>query len=407
MFKELAPSGDIDFLFSYTFKNVHEKYATALIKQSNEVSQALQQAVTSANISSDTPIFETQANAFRSLLSQKIAIQVTLNSADLFPLVQSQLAEHYLTPQTVTIETLQDKQLQDAIYGYLRPLLRTAAEEKRATSGTQNSGGEDGVNVKMGGDVKFVNFEIDKSDKDTISHTTGVTFEKSTTDQSYTPHDIKVYKLSSITDQETVDVVTRAFFAQGGDPNFERDTNVKSDFTDEKVGSFKNGAEPAEFDTVLPGMSFCYFGKDVPKGYVELEDKNVWPDAAWVPDPLRGKAMPDTQDLLVGGTHRAEEVGVVYNSGKIEIGPINVLAAGLTVTPNWADPTHFVLISPKSAGVPLKNADDITLSSGVQAKLGVENSVVGGYANTSPNQLSLASLAASPPHIRCRLIVKL
>jgi hypothetical protein len=90
---------------------------------------------------------------------------------DLIAQVQSQLAEHNLTDQTVKdIDTLQDQQLQEAIYNYLKPLLKTASDKRtQIDSGTNSQ--EDTLNIKMGAALKAVTFGISQTDKDTISKT--------------------------------------------------------------------------------------------------------------------------------------------------------------------------------------------------------------------------------------------
>jgi hypothetical protein len=168
-------------------------------------------------------------------------------------------------------------------------------------------------------------------------------------------------------------------------------------------------------------MPFCYFGKDLPKGYVELDGKNSWADAAWVPDSLRGKVISDTQDLLVGTTRLAEQVGQVWNSGKIDIGSITVSGVGLTLT--QGSTTQFVLANPVHgqytmlggggiagtgalhAGEPISMLADLN-NRGYSAKLASENTGIDGSVNAATSAVSLNSIQTSPQHIMCRLIVK-
>lgn len=412
-FKALAPKGEIEFRFSYTFKNVGVLYATAITSASQDVSQALQEAVTSSNISPDTPIFQRQAADFRSKLSKILYTTVSANSKEVIPLVQSQIADHFLSQSIVDITNLQDKPLQEAIYAYLKPLLQSA-QEKRTTEVKSGTSTEEGVDVKLGADVKFVNFAIDLSDKDTISRNAAVTFEKSGTNQWYEPHDIKVYKLSQISDDDTLEVVSRAFISEKGDTNFHDDFPVKSDFTEDVVGSYKSAEKIADFDGVLPGMGFCYFGKDIPRGYMELDGRALWPDAAWVQKSLRGKPMPDSQDLLLGSTRRAAEVGQVWNQGKIQLGPISVPPAGFEL--KQESTSRFVLAHPRlsNSRTDMNPQDVLSIGAGAMANgvagfsatLQLENGYIIGTASGSTSPIPLNTIATSPQNIRCRLIVK-
>jgi hypothetical protein len=272
-FKQLSGAGDLLFAFSYTFHNVRQQYAAAISTAAREVSQVLQQTVTSANLTPGAPIFQTQANAFRDQLATHLVTEISTSSATLVPLVQTQLADHYLTAQTISINDVQDKALLDAIYGYLKPLLHTA-EDKRAQESSTTTTHEEGTTIQLGGNATLGSvggkFDIDQSDKDTIVNKTGITLEYSQTDNAYEPQTIKVYKLSSITDQDTVEVVSQAFLSQGGDPGFQDDTPIRSDFTEARVGSFKSGETAQNFNAVLPGMSFCFFGRKFPRDTLSL-----------------------------------------------------------------------------------------------------------------------------------------
>jgi hypothetical protein len=437
IFKRYAASGDLQFTFAYTFRNVRQQYAAALSTAAREINQALQQTVSSANIAPGSPIFQTQANEFRNQLSAKLVTQISASSVALVPLVQSQLADRYLKTETVTIDNIQDKALLDAIYGYLRPLLQTAADKRTKEKSTSKTH-EEGTTIKLGAKPSVGpvggDFEIDRSDKDTIATKTGITLEYSQADQAYEPQSIKVYKLSNITDQETVQVVSEAFISQGGDPSFQDDTPIRSDFTDARVGAIHPGDIPANFSGVLPGMAFCFFGNQVPKGYVELTPSETWPDAAWVPNSLRGQHMPDGQNNLIGITRQEKEIGQVWSQGKIDIGQVNVPATGLTINQvNDSDSMVFggggsvstcTFVGSTLAGCkairPFTPGDALTLNMGepevqppgqvrwripiVQGKI-VSSDVRGAVTATIP-KIELKGINTTPQHVRCRLIVR-
>ena len=165
LFKQYAASGDLVFAFSYTFHNVRQQYAASWSTAAREVNQALQQTITSVNLAPGSPIFQTQANQFRNELSTKLFTTISASSAALVPLVQSQLADHYLVAQTVNIDGIQDKALMDAIYGYLKPLLQTATN-KRTEENSTTTTHEHGTTVKLGAKASIGvvggDFEVDR-----------------------------------------------------------------------------------------------------------------------------------------------------------------------------------------------------------------------------------------------------
>jgi hypothetical protein len=459
LFQELSPSGDIQFAFSYTFQNVRQQYAASLTQASREINQVLQNTVQSLNKSPGDPIFESQMNAFRSTLAAKFVTDISASSAELIPLVQSQLVDHYFTTQTVDIKNLQDSKLQDAIYGYLKPLLQTAAQK---TTDEYKSGltQENTDNVKLGAGVKVsgvgVNFGVDNTERDNVSQTTGTTFEWSTTDQAYEPHDIRVYKLSTITDEDTVEIVNRAFIVQGGDPSFQDDTPVRSDFTDTRINIGGNGGERFNnFDGILPGMAFCFFGKDVPSGYQAVEPDNRWADAAWMPDGLRGQPMPESQDMLIGATNQVAQIGTIWNSGNIALGALSVPSQGLMIGPHSGSPNFApaapgygarAINKPGNLIIPFVNSDDLDFVFSMNTPSFTNNNPNGIYPmeiiphfnhNSQPNigsayslmlpltfhmtplasevygnatvqvpTVPLNGIEKMPQHLRCRIIVK-
>lgn len=70
------------------------------------------------------------------------------------------------------------------------------------------------------------------------------------------------------------------------------------------------------------GAMIPYFGKRLPEGFVWADG---CPDSAdgdrgecdW-PDELYGEGVPSMADMLLGGTDTPEEVGSVWNSGKVQ-----------------------------------------------------------------------------------------
>ncbi len=72
----------------------------------------------------------------------------------------------------------------------------------------------------------------------------------------------------------------------------------------------------------------------LPKGWVFADGKTVWPSADWVPFKLRGKAIPDMREHLVGGAKNDDEIGRVFSGGKLTVAGANVDGKSFKTAPN-------------------------------------------------------------------------
>ena len=416
LFRELATAGDIEFDFSYTFRNVRQQYAVSLANASKKLSEALNQAITSANLAPNQPIFQDQASQFMSRLSVELATTVSASSIEMVPLVQSQFIEHYLPSQVVNIDGLQDKALLDAIYSYLKPLVQTASEKAVNDDSTTNVH-EDSIDIDLSGSGKVGvaagKFSVKKHDKDTITQKSGIVFEQSTVDQSYKPHSIRIYKLVQVTDTDTVSVVSRAFVSQGGDSTFELDTPVHSDFTVDKVKGFENAAGVSPFPGVLPGMGFCFYGSEIPKGYMVLDGKVRWPEGAWVPPHLKGTTTPDSNGLLIGATTHQGSVGTVWTQGAYKVPRFVASSEGLAISEKFDTTSATVSGTYQGHSGHGTFEPNGTFSFGDVESLQtlvahplIKAAGISGSINIDIPALNPHGSDTNPDNLRCRLIVK-
>lgn len=431
-FMKYAHDGTLEFRFSYIWKNKRQDYAVAISAASREINKAFEQSIASLNLTSSSQVFQSQANQLRSVLADKLATAVVATNTALIPLVQSKLLDQVLTSETVDITRISDEKLLDAIYGYLKPLLETTQRNTTTTdkeTKTTENNIKMSLNAPTGGAATF---NVSPEVMNKIENAHEVKFTYDATKQSYVPVSIKVYKLSSLSDERTTQIVTRAFLVQGGNNNLEEDTPIPSNFTDKLVDMGEQSQKASNFDGMLPGMAFCYFGSEIPTGYLEISPENKWPDAAWVPPKLKGKFMPLSHDSLIGITRFNNEVGTVWNSGVIDIGSIDVPADGLNVQQAHDDSQHLMLapeqkilddcehffdiphppcqkirdaaqrnsLSVLGAG---SHTNDIVLSRTVP---GLKLNGIAGSAKAKVPPVALTSRATLPKNIRCRLIVK-
>lgn len=113
-------------------------------------------------------------------------------------------------------------------------------------------------------------------------------------------------------------------------------------------------------------IPFCGYPDRLPKGFLLVDSRNRWPNAAWVPGHLRGQPMPDmTHEVLIGGTSDSSAIGQVMrvadqqtdsglksrNRFVLTLDPSKVPNLGLGCPTGWrigADPQPFFL----NEGVP-------------------------------------------------------
>ena len=96
-FLSAQSNGDLSFVYVYTFKNAAQHYAVAVSHAQQSISKVLKDTVASMQTSPDAPIFQTQADEFKSRLVASYESEVKTDTASLIPDVTSQLMEHYLT----------------------------------------------------------------------------------------------------------------------------------------------------------------------------------------------------------------------------------------------------------------------------------------------------------------------
>lgn len=75
----------------------------------------------------------------------------------------------------------------------------------------------------------------------------------------------------------------------------------------------------AAVDRVPLGAMIPYFGTELPKGYAWADGKSTWPREPWVPEHLRGQAVPNMSEQLVGGTNSENEVGAPHAGGSVTV----------------------------------------------------------------------------------------
>jgi hypothetical protein len=124
-----------------------------------------------------------------------------------------------------------------------------------------------------------------------------------------------VYRVATGYQTATSDVVRQAFVIAGFNNVTTPQSPIPISFTETQA--LVSPASAVPFAGIGLGMSFCYFGKDIPEGYTELNGTGRWPTASWVPESLQGMLLPNAKGALVGVAKDPGTIGTIAPAGAL------------------------------------------------------------------------------------------
>lgn len=332
------------FTPAYTFENVIVASAQSATRISGELSAAVSQALDSQLLDNQRgPIFQEDARKLRLSLSQTIIQTIRATDASMLASINlPDIASHIVSPQEVTFSDLEkprNKELADAVSGYIKSTLgtiETEREKSRTTTRTQEK--DDAVTLGPSAKKFFPDLSITKKDKDKLETQHGVKFTQAEARGTAEPHSILIHRVNRAWQSSFTDVMQSAYISVGRDKSFQVDSAFRASFTralmEEKMTDI--AAATAPFSVVRKGMAFCYFGKDVPPGYVLADGQSSFPDENWVPKHLRGNPVPDMRGMFAVGAGPVTQVGRVWRQGAATIPGATVPGDSFRLTSNEA-----------------------------------------------------------------------
>ena len=463
---DLIRSGDLDFVYSYTYANTQVQTGKVDLKGVKNAKLLANQKLQSKQ--EKDPIFQAEANEAVRHVLMSVERSVRATHKDLLPLLtqqgQSEALFQKLFADDGVINPAElkkgDERTAEMIAAYLKPQLEQVREslgdeKMKMTIDQKNVGKEETVQAKGGLDVGFISFGGGMDEKTRtdllkrLEEATGSKWEKETEIQKYRPHAIKKFRYQSGADQVVIDDTFTVFLQVGPEQGYLEDSPVPVTFTNKTANLDGPPRDAGPYQGVPVGAVLPYFGTTLPKGYRwcygtddEKDPENVFPRAAWVPKDLWGEPLPDMREQLIGGAKDEKQVGQIWKSGVV-ITPAQTVdgtkftlpelklkkVTGLDVKPKLTAKTPEEKKDPGEISVygitPAFIPGDVTNYTGDNdfpiggwpggASYHVRHAVYRGYEGTEtmkgeqvlPSQsLPLSEASTNPRHVMCRWIIR-
>ncbi len=341
-FKRFTASKRLVFVFSYCFKAVTTYGGSVDLKGVRNAKLVASQKLRSEQVEGKEPIFQSEANeAIRHVyLSVQKTMRVT--HKDLIPLLdQPNLYQKLFADDgQITFKDLKagDEQTALMLAAYLKPHLEQLREsyggeksdikiheDKLGEGNSSGSGAKAGlglplplpipISLSLGGELSNSSTKT-REVLDRIEEATGSKWAYDKATERFRPHSIKKLKFQSGADQVLIDETTTAFLSVGAENRYLEDTPIPITFTTKTV-DVGHRSDLGPYAGVPLGAVIPFFGSKLPKGYrwckgTSEDPKNVFPNADWVPQHLRGSPLPDMRGEILGGARLAQDVGQLW-----------------------------------------------------------------------------------------------
>ena len=235
-------------------------------------------------------------------------------------------------------------------------------------------------------------------DRNLLKNEYGITLKVTKDRTVWEPASIATYRLSAGSqklDQTVRDVV---FLGVGSADDYFEETDVPCTFTMAKVGFTGRTDAERYYDGVPIGTVLPYFGVKPPPGYVWFDKTSTWPDELWVRVELRGKAMPDTNGFLLGGTNDIAKVGASWTAGKLTIPAFTIAGSSFSMPPETKSEIGTISFLVPSVGPSQRASGNYSSYRYAGA--------ISGSKTVGPVSMYLDGLETNPRHIMCRWIIR-
>jgi hypothetical protein len=362
---DLIRSGDLDFLYRYSYANATEYTGKVDLKGVKHALVTAMQKLRSEQMAREDPAPIFQADANEAVRHVVVSVERTTraNHPELLPQL-GQPAEFsalfqrlFAADGVIDMDKLKegpDVATINMVAAYLKPHLEqireSLGEDKKFVTITNDRDGTSitttppvadarvSAPIPVGPIVFTPSIGISKSLGDPVTTTrefikqveeaTGTTWKKEEDSEKYRPHLIKKYRFQEGADQVLVDETNTTFLAIGKENGYLEDSPVLVTFTTKTANlSALSGtaSDLGPYEGVPIGAVIPFFGSKLPKGYrwcdgIAENAENVFPgNADWVPTHLRGAPLPDMREYLIGGAKDENGVGRTYNAGELTV----------------------------------------------------------------------------------------
>lgn len=332
-------------ILHYTFKNVTVASARARLRIQTTIDEKLQGLLTSLKVAGDEGLFQGQSRWIQTALSTSVESSIQATDPALAPIVislgDSWLKALFVTDPKPVLVSDPSSVLAARLAEYLRPTLRKEADTfERTLKDTVKEA--DTVKVSAGG--KDVPVKLSKDQVRMVEHQEGVTFrEESSTADILMPHSVTLTHLSGGWRSATGDQISSVYVGHGSSEEVVESPpiSVRSTWDDADLQRMMSASGAPKMAGIWPGMAYCYFGKDIPHGFVLLDPSNTWPThAPWLPEHLKGRPLPSTAGLSFGATNDLAQVGTLH--GALDAGVVIDASKETFVTVVPAQPGHLI-----------------------------------------------------------------
>jgi len=318
------PVNPPQMIWSYTFTDYHQKYAIDEQKSSAAVAQKIEEDLDAKQPDPAAPIFQDQAEEIQNELTQDIQNTIESNSPDLIPSVSISI-DNILKPASIDLTAALDTPDQTALLAYLKPLLVNYQNETQQRLQTEASH-ENTTTLQVGANLGFGglggSFTLGQKEVDELKTENGLTITQSQQGSYYVPYNISVYRRASNYQSTASSIVNSAFVTTGYENVTTPQSPLPVTFTDQEALLSPESSVP--YSGIVLGMSFCYFGDNLPPGFVYADGTHKWPSESWVPTQLRNKPIVDMANTVVGGTDDPSTLDTIAAGGNIPIQPVAV-----------------------------------------------------------------------------------
>lgn len=444
-FLEALKGNRVNFHPSYTYDNVIVAFGQTSQAVSGEISTAINNVLTSAQIERGGVIGQDDAANISETLRQSITTTIRATDPNVLAHIKPQdVAKLVIQPKKIEFRNLVgNSDLVNSVDSYLEPLKRDLKqieeESNSATDATESNQSEE-ITLKLKGSYGFASGsgEIKMTDeqKRKLENEHKVGFRKVEKSEEYELHYIEVSFVRDLWQENLVTTFQDIYLATGRDDSFQNDSPFRASFT---VAELDDASEANDIvfspNALVPrGVPMCSVRSNVPKGFVLLDGQGLFPNENWVASDLRGNSLPDMRGKFLRGAQIEEQSGTLVSDSSITIPSSSVPASSFQIQGAGSagafgqareiyrynaeyqpvfdsassPPTGFYLRSGSTGGGLFYDAGEKVNGKPEHASIvGISTSYTLSGSHTIPDRIVDLSLPANqPPHFNCQWIMR-
>ncbi|SET92779.1 hypothetical protein SAMN04487962_1481 [Marinobacter segnicrescens] len=321
---------DVQFQAEYSYNNIVDSFASSSVTISNDLEVRVENALQSAQLKSEEPIFQSDIANFLSALNTQMTQNIRANDADLIRQVaisSADLMNLVIKPDTKSFSELRETpDLLKKVEDYLQAIATEKGWEKsEETSKADTNRSESAREVEFKPNTPSV--KLTEKDISELKNEHKLTLKENEKTKTLEPHEIEISYINSGWQNSLAQITMSAYVAKGTIEGLERDDKpIPSSFTLSRLKELMPRVleSIAPFAGVPQGAAFCYFGAEIPKGFIRLDGAYTLPDENWVHESLKGKNVPNMEGAYARGAKPQEGLGGKQQGGQITITAENI-----------------------------------------------------------------------------------